>query len=162
MLRDSHRRTQKTPPPASGCSFTHSSPPLGSPSQRSWATTAPATTPATSPQRSTRSPTGSLAPNGRKPMAKTNGSPAASPPNGPTRVPTSTMKPGQPTTTTGSITTITTDPTPESTAQHPRPLFTTSRGTTSSRRSPAAVTHPTDSGRTGTRLLWPHVQDASE
>ncbi len=53
--------------------------------------------------------------------------------NGPTPRPTPATKPDQRPTTPGSITTITTDPTPASAATHPQTVFTTSRGRTASR-----------------------------
>ncbi len=67
---------------------------------------------------------------GRKPTARSNGSTAPSPPNGPTPAPTTARPPAQRPTATGCITTITTAHTRASAAKLPQPAFTTSRGTT--------------------------------
>ncbi len=68
---------------------------------------------------------------------RSNASTAPSPRNGPTPRPTPATKPDQRPTTPGSITTITTDPTPASAATHPQTVFTTSRGRTASPPRPS-------------------------
>src|SRR5699024_4678785 len=65
-----------------------------------------------------------------KPTAKSNASTAPWPKNGPTPRRTAATKTVPPPTPTGSISIITTDPTPASEASHPHNVFATSRGIT--------------------------------
>src|SRR6478609_4197422 len=86
--------------------------------------------------RSAKLRTNTRAPTGLRPTARLSDSTAPWLPNGPTSATTAPTRQGPAHTRRGSMTTITTDPTPVSAANHPSTAFTTSVGRTPRFRDP--------------------------